>query len=60
MTLVTYLVAAWVVSVLAASLACYWLGWRDRGEDDRDRMSMAYESGWRACERAGKRGSEDD
>ena len=35
-----YVALAWVLSTLGAGLACYWLGWRDRGEDDREGQSV--------------------
>ena len=39
-----YVALAWVLSTLGAGLACYWLGWRDRGEDDREQICLLYTS----------------
>lgn len=39
-----YVALAWVLSTLGAGLACYWVGWRDRGEDDRARGDCRGES----------------
>ena len=50
-----YVALAWVLSTLAAGIVCYWLGWRDRGEDDREEMAHAA-SRWLASRESERRG----
>lgn len=56
--IVLYVVLAWVLSTLAAGVACYWLGWRDRGIDDREQMAHAA-SRWLQTREAERRGPWD-
>lgn len=53
-----YMALAWVLSTLGAGLSCYWLGWHDRGEDDREQMAHAA-SRWLQTREAERRGPWD-
>lgn len=50
-----YVALAWVLSTLAAGIVCYWLGLRDRGDEDREEMAHAA-SRWLASRESERRG----
>lgn len=50
-----YVALAWVLSTLGAGVGCYWLGWHDRGVDDREQMARAA-SKWLRGREAERRG----